>query len=222
MGFVARSISQITDDDDHGYFLYYMPARRLSYQWVNDYFASKLVTLAGQIGPRGGLMIVPNLVALTDYSAELLARISELGISVTSTRFLRSGFPFLIVSRWPLHSDKMIDGSRPNFVAVNLAAIDDEVKLTSFIDDLCSTIDLGFLVEEKEGEGEDYLKAISSLDKDLTKQYDDKYGRYSFAFSEALELKPNVFGIGVNIDSIIRDVLNNLHVRRERKKKMGY
>jgi hypothetical protein len=220
MGFIVRSISQIADDDNHGYFLYYMPGRRLSYQWINDYFASELASLAGQIGPRGGLVIAPNLVALTDYSAELLARITELGIPVTSTRFLRSGFPFLIISRWPLHSDKMIDGSQPNFIAINLAALDEKYKLMSFIDNVCAAID-GLYYSEIEGEEHDFLKSIGSLDKDLTKQYNDKYGRYSFAFSEALELKPNIMGIGVNLNSIIHDVLNNLHVRRERRKKIG-
>ena len=105
----------------------------------------------------------------------------------------------------------MVDGKSPNFVAVNLAAVKDPHDLANLIDDI------GWAIEN----GDDVLKAVDRLARNLIDQYNDKDGRYSFAFSEALELKPNVMGIGVNLNSIIDDVINNFRVRRERKKRIG-
>ena len=211
MGYHVSSVTIISPDDYHSYFAYYLPTDRLHYEWINKYFADNFNLIADKIGPNG-VIVAPNIRAVSDYAAELTVLLKRF---YAGGLFLHSGFPFLVISRRPIYPDMPQDSSAdPNFIALNLAAVRDEAELGKLIDTL---IQAG-LRQEK-----DILPLISGLAKDLSREYDSQYGGWSDDFSDAIELKPNVMGVGVNVNLIIHEVQKFLRMRRERKlnKKIG-
>jgi hypothetical protein len=124
-----------------------------------------------------------------------------------SSDVLHSHFPFFVISREPL--GRSADGDAVPFAVVNLAALD-EPGLTQLVDDL---------VEEAR-RGGDLMDCVPEMAVDLSNEYDDRYGGWGFAFAEALELKPNVFGVGLNGNAIV-EWLRARKARRTRAREIA-
>jgi hypothetical protein len=216
MGYVVSSIAAIGSDDYHVYFVYYAPTRLLQYEWINGFFKERFFMIADKIGPTG-VIITPTLGAEEGYTGELLDATWGMGEKwAQRARFLDAGFPFLIMSRGPIDPRvpaQTSDEDEPNFVALNLAAARDESELAGLIDTLIQACLRG---------EEDVLPLVSGLSRNLSGEYDGKYGVVRM-FSEALELKPNVMGLGVNINSILQNIPRIFKVRRARniEKRIG-
>lgn len=215
----------IASDDYHNYFAYFIASERLRYAWINAFFERNLNMIADKIGPNG-VIVTPTPHAASEYSTTLTELIEafdpynddpRLNIFASSGprgRFLHSGLPFLVISRRPIYPDMPCKGEDPNFVALNLAAVHDETELTNLVDTLIRAC------INKEN---DILPLISGFAKDLSKQYSKEHEGWQFNFEDTLELKPNIMGIGLNFNSVIRDVQKAIQTHRARKinKKLG-
>ena len=206
MGYYVSSVTVISPDDNHNYFAYYLPTTRLRYEWINEFFTSNFSLIADKIGPEG-VIVAPTVNASEEYSSELIRLLEEFYPMGRSARFIHSGFPFLVVSRRPIASGTIHGSKELECVALNLAAVRDEEELRNLVD----TLILACLSRV-----DDILPLASGLAKDLSKEHNDEHG-WSFSFKEAVEIKPNVFGIGINVSSILSDMHRNIKIYRQRK-----
>lgn len=208
MGYYVSSVTVISPDDHHSYFAYYLPTTRLRYEWINEFFTENFGLIADKIGPKG-VIVAPTVGAAGEYSSELIRLMEAFDpIYRPSSTFLHAQFPFLVVSRGPIIADMPTSGELSDFVALNLAAVQDKAELSNLVDTL---------IQACLSEVKDILPLVSGLAKDLSKEYNDRHGGWSFAFSEALELKPNILGITVNINSVFKDMQRNIRAYRQRK-----
>jgi hypothetical protein len=200
VGYLVSSFLTILPGDPHGTFIYFIPSHRLAYDWINDWIYSRFHAMAGRLGPDAVLIAPPNGrdnyrdPSVDDAFVRALDPDDEI-----STHFLYDGFPFLVVSRQPVcPSDQ---GKSIPFAAINLACLD-EAKLGKLFDDL---IDLA-------SSGGDVIGCVPDIGLEFAM---DEFSDTALHLQDALELKPHVFGIGLNGNVL----LNWLRRRRNQQKR---
>lgn len=195
MGYRVTSFLSVGSADRHDHFLYFLPTRWLAYEWINTWIDEHFDSLASHLGPSAVLITTPRGVKAEhtygwDSIEEMLHRSlrpsNEQAAGSTHVRrqpweSLHSGAPVLIVSRRPLTPR---DNESVDCVAINLAAYDKH-GIATLLDQLIQAVQ----------SGDDPLAAVpTALDR-------TDWSRYEFL--KALELKPNVFGVGVNGNAVI-------------------
>jgi len=188
MGYKVSSFLSVSVADGHEHFLYYLPARGMASLWLNDWVDSNFDRLASKLGPHSVLITSPegreNEFWKSGYEvARLLHESLEPRYGTLAGDLLHAGGPVLIISRKPLrpgHQDEEIECA-----AVNLSAYDSQ-SLAGLFDRVIEALDAGA----------DPLEVIPS--SEIGK------GSEEYQFIEALELKPNVFGIGIDGNTVIR------------------
>lgn len=193
MGYMVSSLLTVGVDDPHRSFIYYLPTDRFAHQWVNDWIYDRFQKVAGRLGPNAVLIAPHDRDNLQESFGEALDWESE-------DDFLHAGLPFLVVSRRPVRPSG--DGEPTPFAAINLASLD-EAKLGELFD---------VLVEAASKDG-DLLDSIPTLGAKLAN--DDSDDRHYF--SQAIELKPHIFGIGLN-GNLLLDFFSRRRDRRLREK----
>jgi hypothetical protein len=200
MGYYVSSITAIVDDRGHTFFAYFLPARRLRYDWVNAFFGKNFSTIASRIGPNG-VIVTPTEHATSAFTDEVRAALEELDQRTKRAEpVLETGYPFLIVSKTPLgaeHPDPDPDAESRNAVAINLAAVKDESELAALVDTV--------IYSGVQNDGRDVVAVASGLARDLAKD-DDPDGGWPEYLSEAVQLRPNVFGVGVDVGGVAKVV----------------
>jgi hypothetical protein len=219
VGYIVSSLIAIGEDDQHQSFVYYVPSRRFTYKWINDWIYQRFYEVAARFGPNAVLIAPPpgkgydrdtpltNVFfdALTwrddaDWGDDWREREREEERREESTSFLHSDLPFLIVSRRPVRPS---DNLAP-FAAIHLASLD-EAKLALLFDSLIEAIN----------EGVDLLDRVPDLGHVLaTDDPSDSYG-----LDRAIEIKPSIFGIGLN-GNVVLEWLRRRHDRRDEEKKI--
>lgn len=200
MGFKVSSFLSISIADGHEHFLYYLPARGMGSLWLNDWVASNFDRLASKLGPDAVLITSPegreNEFWESGYEVMHLMHDSlEPHYGTLAGDFLHGNGPVLIISRKPLrpeHRDEEIECA-----AINLSAYDSQ-SLAGLFDQVIEALDAG----------EDPLEAIPSSEAGK--------GTAEYGFVEALELKPNVFGIGIDGNALIK-MLKKWRERRQKR-----
>jgi hypothetical protein len=206
MGYRVTSFLSISADDTQKHFLYFLPTRWLAYEWINAWMDQHFDSLASSLGPSAVLITTPS-GRRAEYTEDrsmiegLLRRSLQpsddphaaySGWAVDPPwDSLHAGAPVLIASRrpLPLNSDGPVD-----CVAINLAAYD-EHGLATLLDRFILAVQTG----------EDPLAVIpTAADRTNWSRYD---------FLKALELKPNVFGVGLNGNAVI-DLVRKWRERR--------
>ena len=205
MGYRVSSVLAIAAEDPHSHFLDFLPTRRVRYEWINDWVASRFDSLAAKLGPDAVIVTAP--VGREEEFWRSMSRTQvELMQSFQPDRryadpgFLHSGWPFLVVSRRPLAvpAGPPAEREHADFAAVNLAEYA-EPELGVLLDELV----------ERARAGADLLDAVPSL---MSGPHAISKGS-DWHFDQALELKPNVFGIGLNVNAIFAS-LRSYRARR--------
>lgn len=210
MGYRLGSITVIGRDDYHSYFAYFLPSTRMKYEWINQFFEDRFDSIATKIGPEG-VIIAPLRHALSRYRDEIVSELYRAANPIKRSQLhylLSSGFPFLIVSRHPIGT-LLTHSNEEAAVALNLAAMRDADQLAELLDTL---------IDAALRSVDDMLECIPDLSRRLLTEPESQDGGLQISdFLQALELKPNVMGVGLNINEAIR-IVQRLQARRKRRK----
>jgi hypothetical protein len=184
LGYKVISFLSVSSTDGHEYFLYYLPARGMASLWLNQWINSNFDRLASELGPRAVLITSPEGAEDSFLeSARGVQGLLDASLRADEDNFvLHEGAPMLLISRLPLRADQPQD--TVECAAINLAAYDPN-RLAELFDHL--------IVSTRKGE--DPIDGIPLAD---VKGSPPRYG-----YSEVLELKPNIFGVGVNGNAVI-------------------
>jgi hypothetical protein len=182
MGYYVSSIATLKGDQLHGLFLFFVPARLLQYEWVNGWVYDRFMDLGRRLGPEA-VIVAP--VDRHGYRDIRDPDAPERGFERVAV--LHSGFPFLIVSPTP---DALSVGA--GALAINLAAFGNEAGVANLFDELIASANSGTPIDPRK------LVVPAKTPSDRDQHGDD----YSESVMDSLELKPNVFGVGVNINAL--------------------
>jgi len=198
MGYKVSSFLSVSRADGHEHFLYYLPARGMASLWLNEWIESNFDRLASKLGPQAVLITAPDgrEAEFRESGDEVLRLLHDsLDPSRRSARsdLLHGGGPILIVSRKPLYPEK--PEAEIECAAINLSAYDPQ-RLAVLFDQVIDAVETGA----------DPLEVIPGSEIGT--------GSPDYEFIEALELKPNVFGVGIDGNAVIR-MLKKWRERRQ-------
>lgn len=203
MGYQISSILGVASDDLHSYFLYYIPSQGFEYrkcEWMNEYMAKNFTRIAQLVGPNA-VFITP-----LDYNRrEYYEKVNTIegffcrgeGRRRDILAICHSGRPFLIFSKTPLCENTSGDG-----IIIDLAGIQDEATLGAVLDAIIKTICSDSF--------EDFVNHLPELTPS-----EDRPDPMHLDLTTMLELKPNVFGLGVNLNAVIDYVSKKIMKNRE-------
>jgi len=200
MGYKITSFLSVSSTDGHEYFLYYLPARGMASLWLNRWISSNFDRLASELGPQAVMITAPE--GAEDRfldSAREVQRLLDFSLRPKDEGYvLHEGAPILLISRRPLRVDQPKD--MVDCAAINLAAYD-PARLAELFDHLIDSV----------RNGKDPVDGIPVAD---IEESSPVYG-----YSEVLELKPNVFGVGVNGNAVIQMLRSWNQRRRSRPRR---
>ncbi len=192
MGYYVSSVLSVSGGSPHDTFIYFLPSRRLEHDWVNEWIRERFGRIAAQLGPSA-VLITSTPGREQDYLSSFESVDSTFRAVDGSVDVLHSGFPFLVVASTPVGAGSSHVGE-PGIV-VNLAGFDPG-SLARLFDAL---IDGRRALD-------DLISLIPDTSRDLSDEYDSDLGGWDFAFQRAIELKPNVFGIGLDLNAIYQRI----------------
>lgn len=194
MGYIVSSVLAIGNNDSHDSFIYYLPTSRVRYEWINDWVYQRFNSLATKLGPTA-VIVAPPPVSVDEYWESLE---SEFGVGSSfcpvdesfghTEGVLHSRLPFFIVSRRPIGAVNIHDVAP--FGIISLAGLD-EVRLTQLVDSLV----------EVARRGGDLVECAPQLDAGISGEMTKD--EWTHAVARAIEIKPHIFGIGLNVGSIL-------------------
>jgi len=196
MGYSVSSIFTVSPDDKHSYFVYYVPGRQpyynFSIQWVNEWMHKNFHNIASSIGPIGLIITPPqtrdSFQFRESYFNGLYGVLDEV---LEHDYFLHEPFPFLIITKSPLKKEeKMSEG-----YLVNMVNFKNEQELNTFFDKLIQQIRTN-----------NWEKIVEIFPEQELAKEPDTYGRWYKGWNEIIQLKPNFFGIGININKAIEKI----------------
>lgn len=190
MGYRVSRFLSVSSTDTHDYFLYFLSTRWFAYEWVNRWVDHHFDALAMELGDANAVLIAAprgQRRGASDLN-ESLWRAVDMEQPVEEA--LHSGAPALIVSRRPLGVRE--DGD-VECAIVNLAAYDEQ-GISALFDGLIGEMQRG---------GDPFV-AIPDA-PDMTDRWHE--------WLKAFELKPNVFGLGLNGNAVI-DLIRSWRQRR--------
>lgn len=198
MGYKVNSFLSVSRADGHEHFLYYLPAAGMASLWLNEWIQSNFDRLASNLGPQAVLITAPEgrEAEFRKSGIEIFRLLRDSLDPVDRSQafdLLHGGGPVLIVSREPLYPEK--PKAEIKCAAINLSAYDPQglaVLFDQVIDALETEVDP--------------LEIISG----------SEVGKDSpgYEYFEALELKPNIFGVGIDGNAVIR-MLRKWRERRQ-------
>lgn len=203
MGYYISSLFAVSPNDKHSYFIYFIPGYEFESNWINEWMNKQFIRIAQTIGPNG-VIIAPSRNHDDRFLAELLNLEGTGGClfdycysKITGKPYpygdnleeimLHRGEPLLLLSRTPLQKDN----SDNQAMLIRLTDCLDEKCLSRVIDILLSTIK------------NDNMQELEKLNEIFLKPQKTKA---KFDALEAVELKPNFFGVGVNFNYILRKI----------------
>lgn len=188
MGYMVTALAAIGEDDYHSLFLTYIPSHgRVATEWVNDWIYAKFSSLAATLGPDAVLIAPANRYGDRDFQGlRGIFRGSD-----RTTGFIHAGYPLLVVSCSPMRASAV--DRDVNAIVINLAAFRDDAGLAGLFDQLA---------EQSRNHADDVRSLrLDVPDVDLTPQHDDT-GGWGYLFNLAVQLKPNMFGVGLDLNEI--------------------
>lgn len=200
MGYKINSFLSVSSADGHEYFLYYLPARGMASLWLNQWINSNFDRLASELGPQAVLITSPEGAEdrFLDSARETQKLLNSSFEAAADGYVLHEGSPILLISRRPLRADQPKD--MVDCAAINLAAYD-PARLAELFDHLIVSI----------RKGKDPVDGIPLADIEGSSPRS--------GYSEALELKPNIFGVGINGNAVIQMLNKWRQQRRSRPRR---
>lgn len=190
MGYYVTSVFAVSPNDKHSYFVYFIPGHdyQLSTAWVDDWVHLHFSKIAQRLGPMGVIVSPPRGTNWeADRIGELILEWPFTDLSNYEDDFLHHGqMPFLLLSRSPLQPDPK---NGKEGIAINLAKCANEKELAQVFDTIITGI-----------RKDDLQYIVNNFPLQEHAEKPDERGRW-IEWSKILELKPNVFGIGVNLNA---------------------
>lgn len=225
MGYFISSVYAVSPTDTHTFFIYFIPSARdqydddneFAYLWVNEWMAKNFQQIAERVGPHKGVIIAPSPKHDERYLESLL-RVKSGGAFFSSIypqmtgklvddsfkkdehRF-HFGYPYIIFSRTPIH-----EGMNKNeAVAIRLSKCKNEEDLGKVFDVLLSII------------RSNDMSKLERLDQVLGAQSANKSVEIIGVLNNAVDLKPNFFGLGVNFNYLLQKLAEAIMTRTKSK-----
>jgi hypothetical protein len=158
--------------------------------WIDEWLRSNFSRIAEAVAPRG-VIIAPHERKSQHYIESIFGRdgrgavFGVAGKVDPSVQILETGFPFLIVSRIPLQA--LQDAA--DVVMINLGICKDQNQLGAVFDTVVRAV------------REDRWDLLHEITFQESVEYESNW---LFALNNALELKPNVFGVGLNLNNVFK------------------
>ena len=212
MGYLVSSIFSVSPDDAHEVFVYFIPGRnpyyRLETEWINRWVINNFALVAQRLGPTG-VLIAPTDAAGSFFEEVLQAHNGFPRPFMDQARgedqLLHEPFPFLIISKRPITKEKSDECQSYYF---NLVRFANERELARFFDCIVECV-----------RRSDKLERIVELFPDQeAAEEPTSYGRVVEDLNSMFQLKPNVFGVGVNLNEAIDRFGQWLKTRKAQKR----
>ncbi|MFG1606115.1 hypothetical protein [Actinoplanes sp. NPDC049265] len=172
MGLKVSRVLTVGESDEYAWFLYYVPSSSIEYDWINTWMATHFDRVAESIG-SGALLIAPFPSRQERYVEDLAEAIDWFGLSEAGREI--GWNPALVATRVPLRADT---GSEAT--VIDLAQAASEQHLARLLDTVAGQIRDG---------------------GDLTRPSAGRFDR-ALSLLGFLELKPNVAGVGLNVNAV--------------------
>ena len=191
MGFYVSSAFSVSSNDKHSYFVYFIPGRepydRLSTAWINSWVHEHFSEIAQSLGPTGVIVSPPPGTSWRDDERRLAGQIMDR--SKFEDEFLHGHMPILLLSRIPLQPglDEHKEG-----IAINLVKCADDGELAGVFDTIITGI-----------REDNWQYIIDNYPLQVPAEEPDGYGGWLQMLNKVVELKPNVFGHGVNLNAAL-------------------
>lgn len=185
MGYMVTALAAIGEDDYHSLFLTYIPSHgRVATEWVNDWIYAKFSSLAATLGPDAVLIAPANRYGDRDFQGlRGIFRGND-----RTTKFIHAGYPLLVVSGLPMRASTV--DRDVNAIVINLAAFQGDAGLAGLFDQLAD--------QSRNHAGDVRSLRLDVPDVDLTPQHPG----WDHFFNLAVQLKPNMFGVGLDLNEI--------------------
>lgn len=194
MGYVVSTVFAVPSNDRHSFFVYYVPARdpyrKLATDWINDWVHSNFGRLASFAGPNGVVILPHKAWGDDDYKG-----IGYCLFENFDDGFLHGKMPFLIISRVPLEKGK----GASQAIAINLVKCENERELELVFDNILDGI-----------RRNDWQSIIDNFPLQAAAKEPEGYGGWYSMLNKVVQLKPNLFGIGLNLNEAIELAGNTL------------
>jgi len=189
MGYLVSTAFAVSSNDGHRFFVYFVPARRpyqrLSTTWINTWVHSNFSRLASSIGPNG-VVILPH--PNNDWEEEDYRQIGYCLFRTRDDSFLHGHMPFLIISRAPLQKSR----ESSQALAINLVKCENERQLEGIFDNIIDGI-----------RRNDWQSIIDTFPLQEHAEEPDGYGGWFETLNKVMMLRPNIFGIGADLNKAI-------------------
>lgn len=189
MGYYVTSAFAVSPNDKHSYFVYFIPGRepykRLSTAWINTWVHAHFSEIAQALGPIGVIVSPPTGKNWDDREVGLAYPFMY--NSEDEDGFLHGHMPFLLILRSPLQPET--EGNKDG-IAINLVKCADEQELASVFDTIITGI-----------RNDSWQYIVENYPNQERAEEPNNYGGWLVRLSRVLELKPNVFGLGVNLNA---------------------
>ncbi|HAS8250651.1 TPA: hypothetical protein I7673_22595 [Vibrio vulnificus] len=194
MGYYVSSALSVSLSDSHSFFVYYVPAdenfMRMSTSWIDDWVHENFSKIAGMLGPNGVIVAPSPKKRWEDGSFnEFHCLFDE--YTDYDDNFLYIKSPFLLISTSPIRRENVVEVER-NGIAINLASCADEKELSEVID---------ILIDGIKDNNLEYI--VEKFPKQNSCKAPTEGGSGFHALNNMVELKPNIFGLGVNLNAIL-------------------
>lgn len=197
MGYTLTSVFSVSPDDEHEWFVYFVPDRNPYFKfetaWINTWIYDNFSKIAQNIGPCG-VIIAPSNAERNSFCEDIYDTLpSDIpqafsdGTFQGGDKLFHEPFPFLLVTQTPISKSEI----RKSFF-FNLVKFQDEKELCRFFDCLTESILKGDI---------DYLVERFPMQEPASRP--DGYGGIIGKNNDIFHLKPNIFGVGINLNAVL-------------------
>jgi hypothetical protein len=184
MGYRVNTALTVGHYDGHVSFLYYVPSFGTEFEWINQWMDKNFDLIAQEIGPTA-VIVAPHANTRDEYRHSLRDAIHWRELENVSG--LDDLKPALVVSRRPLRA-----GDVPDAAVIDLSLAPSINVIARLMDGLTVALRAKQDLQEQ-------LPIILRKIPELVEPHGDHRLSRLVRF---LELKPNFFGVGININEI--------------------
>lgn len=202
MGYFVAALASIGEDDRHSLFLTFIPGRLMQHQWINDWVYEKFGQIAEKMGPEGAI-VAPVSPSRGFRDLRLIDEDFDLYGAVDS-RGLNSGRPLMVVTKTPFRHPSRAGRLRDSAgLLVDLTGMRHASDLAELIDLLSA------LAKRQDSDSEDLMFSLPEHMQPRPSVDMAQDGRQRSRWAEvveAVEIKPGIFGVSVNLVEFARRI----------------
>ena len=196
MGYYVKSLFAVNPNDAHSYFVYFVPGGKpymsLSTEWINSWVHKHFQNIAEAVGPTGVVVSPLPRNNWNDDIADSGMAWPFMDAAEGEDDFLHGHMPFLLVSRSPIQKK---NANECDGIAINLVKCVDEKELAYVFDQLINAI-----------RQDNWESIVENFPLQEAASEPDSYGGWLERLNSVVELKPNIFGLGINLNAALQEV----------------